>query len=163
MGKDVWTLTPTQITNAAKVHPAWLEHNLPPHVGSDHADSAQSIWVTQVTYIPAICVTKVVIVCFFMQVFPGPKFRLLCYGTIVWCFTFMVSTIITAILSCMPVEKMWTNWRRLAFHHTETTDSGTVVDSSGTIDRWQSGQRLFSYRYQYCKHPSWKTWQQERE
>ncbi|KAL3442247.1 hypothetical protein BJX65DRAFT_299172 [Aspergillus insuetus] len=87
MGKDVWTLTPTQITNAAKY-----------------------TWVTQVTYIPAICLTKVAIVCFFMQVFPGPKFRLLCYGTIVWCFIFMVSTTITAILSCVPVEKMWTNW-----------------------------------------------------
>ncbi|KAJ0417383.1 hypothetical protein BJY00DRAFT_325692 [Aspergillus carlsbadensis] len=87
MGKDVWTLTPTQITNAAKY-----------------------TWVTQVAYIPAICLTKVAIVCFFMQVFPGPKFRLLCYGTITWCFLFMVSTTIAAILACVPVEKMWTNW-----------------------------------------------------
>ncbi|KAL3457329.1 hypothetical protein BJX64DRAFT_293204 [Aspergillus heterothallicus] len=87
MGKDVWTLTPDQITNAAKY-----------------------TWVTQVAYIPAIILTKVAIVCFFMQVFPGPKFRMLCYGTIVWCFLFMISTTITAILACVPVEKMWTNW-----------------------------------------------------
>ncbi|KAL4971890.1 hypothetical protein BDW66DRAFT_163319 [Aspergillus desertorum] len=87
MGKDVWTLTATQITNAAKY-----------------------TWVTQVAYIPAIVLTKVAIICFFMQVFPGPKFRLLCYGTIVWCFLFMISTTITAILACVPVEKMWTNW-----------------------------------------------------
>ncbi|KAL4739336.1 hypothetical protein BDV11DRAFT_205185 [Aspergillus similis] len=87
MGKDVWTLTPSQITNAAKY-----------------------TWVTQVAYIPAIILTKVAILCFFMQVFPGQKFRLLCYGTIVWCFLFMISTTITAILACVPVDKMWTNW-----------------------------------------------------
>ncbi|KAL4760963.1 CFEM domain-containing protein [Aspergillus foveolatus] len=91
MGKDVWTLTPTQITNAAK-------------------ETLQYTWVTQVAYIPAIVLTKVAVLCFFMQVFPSPKFRLLCYGTIVWCFLFMISTTIAAILACVPVEKLWTNW-----------------------------------------------------
>jgi hypothetical protein len=103
MGKDVWTLTPTQITNAAKASSIHTQSDL-------YSNSAQYTWVTQVTYIPAICLTKVAIVCFFMQVFPGPKFRLLCHGTIIWCFMFMVSTTITTILSCVPVEKLWTNW-----------------------------------------------------
>ncbi|OJI98266.1 hypothetical protein ASPVEDRAFT_37710 [Aspergillus versicolor CBS 583.65] len=88
MGRDVWTLTPTQITNTAKY-----------------------TWVTQVWYIPAIILTKVAIVSFFMQIFPGPRFRLLCQGTIIHCFLFMISTFITEILSCIPVEDAWTNWR----------------------------------------------------
>lgn len=46
-----------------------------------------------------------------MQIFPGPRFRLLCQGTIVHCFLFMISTFITEILSCIPVEDAWTNWR----------------------------------------------------
>lgn len=77
---------------------------------SSFLTALQYTWVTQVTYIPAIILTKVAIVCFFMQVFPGPKFRMLCYGTIFWCFLFMISTTIAAILACVPVEKLWTNW-----------------------------------------------------
>ncbi|KAJ5496504.1 hypothetical protein N7463_008491 [Penicillium fimorum] len=88
MGKDVWTLTETQITTTAKY-----------------------IWVTQVWYIPAIILTKVAIVCFFMSIFPGPKFRLLCQGTIVHCFLFMISTFTASILSCIPVEEAWSSWK----------------------------------------------------
>ncbi|KAL4813307.1 hypothetical protein BDW67DRAFT_187867 [Aspergillus spinulosporus] len=73
--------------------------------------STNYTWVNQVADIPAIVLTKVAILCFFMQVFPGPKFRLLYYGTIVWCFLFMISTTITANLDFVPVEKMWTNWK----------------------------------------------------
>ncbi|KAL4875022.1 hypothetical protein BJY04DRAFT_224411 [Aspergillus karnatakaensis] len=85
MGKDIWTLTPKQITNTYT-------------------------WVTQVFYIPAIILTKVAILCFFMQVFPNSQFRLLCQGTIVFCFLFMISTTIAAILACVPVELAWSNW-----------------------------------------------------
>ncbi|KAI2730083.1 hypothetical protein CBS147332_1935 [Penicillium roqueforti] len=88
MGKDVWTLTEKQITNTAKY-----------------------TWVTQVSYIPAIILTKVTIVCFFLHIFPGPRFRLLCQGTIVHCFLFMILTFITEILTCIPVEEAWSGWK----------------------------------------------------
>lgn len=88
MGKDVWTLTEKQITNTAKY-----------------------TWVTQIWYIPAIILTKVAIVCFFMHIFPSPRFRLLCQGTIVYCFLFMISTFITEILACIPVEEAWSSWK----------------------------------------------------
>ncbi|KAL5337894.1 hypothetical protein BJX70DRAFT_408962 [Aspergillus crustosus] len=86
MGKDIWTLTPTQITNTVKY-----------------------IWWTQVFYIPAIILTKVAILCFFMQVFPNATFRKLCQGTIVFCFLFMTSITIAAILACVPAINIATD------------------------------------------------------
>ncbi|KAJ5870824.1 hypothetical protein N7455_005765 [Penicillium solitum] len=68
-------------------------------------------WVTQVWYIPAIILTKVAIVCFFKHIFPGPRFRLLCQGTIIHCFLFMMSTFIIEILACIPVEEAWSRWK----------------------------------------------------
>ncbi|OIW34620.1 hypothetical protein CONLIGDRAFT_675588 [Coniochaeta ligniaria NRRL 30616] len=87
MGKDIWTLTPTQITNVVKY-----------------------TWVTQVFYIPAIILTKMAIILFFMRVFPGRGFRLLCLVTLVHCGLFMVSTTIAEILSCVPVAHAWSKW-----------------------------------------------------
>ncbi|KAL4805606.1 hypothetical protein BDV18DRAFT_152846 [Aspergillus unguis] len=87
MGKDVWTLTPTQITNAVKY-----------------------TWVTQVFYIPAIILTKVAIICFFMQIFPSFRFRVVAQATIAHCFLFMISTTIAAILACIPVPYAWSSW-----------------------------------------------------
>ncbi|KAL4778357.1 hypothetical protein BJX76DRAFT_362799 [Aspergillus varians] len=89
MGKDVWTLTPAQITNSVKY-----------------------TWVTQVFYIPAIVLTKVAILFFFMQIFPDRQFRVLCQVTMVHCFLFMVSTTVAAILSCVPVHAAWTQWTK---------------------------------------------------
>ena len=70
----------------------------------------QYTWVTQVFYIPAIILTKIAIVLFFMRVFPGREFRWLCLGTVAHCAMFMVSTTIAAILACIPVQYAWTSW-----------------------------------------------------
>lgn len=67
-------------------------------------------WITQVTYIPAIILTKVAILLLFIRVFPDRTFRHICIGTIVYCFLFMISTTIAAILACIPVEDAWRNW-----------------------------------------------------
>ncbi|KAL2015205.1 hypothetical protein VTK56DRAFT_6070 [Thermocarpiscus australiensis] len=87
MGKDIWTLTPEEITNVVKY-----------------------TWVTQVSYIPAIILTKIAVLCFFMHVFPARAFQLVCWGTITHCVLFMVSTTIAAILACVPVEAAWSAW-----------------------------------------------------
>ena len=67
-------------------------------------------WIVQVSYIPAIILTKVAIILFFTRVFPGPVFRKICIGTIIYCVLFMVSTTIAAILACIPVEAAWSAW-----------------------------------------------------
>ncbi|KAL2753850.1 hypothetical protein ACRALDRAFT_2109384, partial [Sodiomyces alcalophilus JCM 7366] len=87
MGKDIWTLTPEQITNVVKY-----------------------TWVTQVSYVPAINLTKMAILFFFLRVFPSRKFQMICLGSIIHCLLFMLSTFITAILACIPVEDAWTAW-----------------------------------------------------
>ncbi|CAI7600125.1 unnamed protein product [Penicillium discolor] len=68
-------------------------------------------WVTQVWYIPAIILTKVAIVCFFMHIFPGPRLRLLFRETVIHCFLFMISTFIIEILAYIPVEEAWSRWK----------------------------------------------------
>ncbi|KAH8173187.1 CFEM domain-containing protein [Sarocladium implicatum] len=88
MGRDIWTLTETQITNVVK----WT-------------------WVTQITYIPAINLTKVAILLFFINVFPVQKFQWVCWGTVVHCVLFMISTFIASILACIPVEYAWVSWK----------------------------------------------------
>ncbi|AEO69783.1 uncharacterized protein THITE_2120508 [Thermothielavioides terrestris NRRL 8126] len=87
MGRDIWTLSPDEITNIVMY-----------------------TWITQVSYIPAIILTKITIVCFFMHVFPARGFHLICYGTLVHCTLFMVSTTIAAILACIPVQYAWSAW-----------------------------------------------------
>jgi hypothetical protein len=105
MGKDIWTLSPTQITNVVKVRSAFLAYYQ--HYPDENT---QYTWVTQVFYIPAIILTKMAIVLFYLKVFPGTGFRQLCLGTLVWCMLFMVSTMITEILSCIPVPFAWSRW-----------------------------------------------------
>ncbi|KAI8713826.1 CFEM domain-containing protein [Fusarium sp. LHS14.1] len=68
-------------------------------------------WVTQVFYIPAICLTKIAIISIFIRVFPERIFQVVCWGTIAHCALFMVTTTITAILACVPVAAAWTNWK----------------------------------------------------
>ncbi|KAH6640613.1 hypothetical protein F5144DRAFT_590053 [Chaetomium tenue] len=87
MGKNIWTLPPDEITEVVKY-----------------------TWVTQVSYIPAIILTKVTVLCFFLRVFPSPGFQMACWGTIVHCVLFMVSTTIAAIFACVPVESAWVAW-----------------------------------------------------
>ncbi|KAL2172386.1 hypothetical protein VTG60DRAFT_6225 [Thermothelomyces hinnuleus] len=87
MGRDIWTLTPEEITKVVKY-----------------------TWITQVSYIPAIILTKITVVCFFMHVFPSRRFHMFCWGTIIHCVLFMVSTMIAAILACIPVEYAWSAW-----------------------------------------------------
>lgn len=62
------------------------------------------------SYIPAIILTKIAVLGFFMHVFPGRGFQLVCLGTVIYCVMFMVSTTIAAILACIPVKAAWTAW-----------------------------------------------------
>ena len=78
--------------------------------GNSSLIPSQYTWVTQVFYIPAIVLTKMAIVLFYLRVFPGTGFRQLCLGTLVYCGLFMVSTTITEILSCVPVPYAWSRW-----------------------------------------------------
>ncbi|OQE73526.1 hypothetical protein PENNAL_c0086G02726 [Penicillium nalgiovense] len=46
-----------------------------------------------------------------MHIFSDPRIRLLCQGTIVHCFLFMISTFITEILAYILVEEAWSTWK----------------------------------------------------
>ncbi|KAK4233341.1 hypothetical protein C8A03DRAFT_48087 [Achaetomium macrosporum] len=67
-------------------------------------------WVTQVSYIAAIILTKMTILCFFMHVFLSRVFRFVCIGTLVHCVLFIVTTTIAAVLACIPVQYAWSAW-----------------------------------------------------
>lgn len=67
-------------------------------------------WITQLSYIPAIVLTKVAILLFFIRIFPSSVFQKVCIGTIIYGVLFMVSTFIALIFSCVPVQATWSYW-----------------------------------------------------
>ncbi|KAI0161225.1 hypothetical protein GGR57DRAFT_351303 [Xylariaceae sp. FL1272] len=88
MGKDIWTLTPDQITSVLK-----------------------STWVVQVSYIPAIILTKICIICFYLRIFAAvEKFMIICYITIAYCVCFLIATFLAQIFGCSPISQAWTGW-----------------------------------------------------
>lgn len=61
--EDTWTLKPEAITNVVKVR-ALKYHRHPSRI--DLCDMPKYTWITQITYIPAIVLTKVAILLFFI-------------------------------------------------------------------------------------------------
>lgn len=70
----------------------------------------QWTWISQVAYLPAIAMTKVAILQWFLTLFPNATFRKVVLGTIVHCILFMVSSFIATLLACVPMSYIWTNW-----------------------------------------------------
>jgi hypothetical protein len=79
-------------------------------IGSCSPYHTQYTWITQVSYVPPLVLTKIAVLGFFIQVFPARGFRLVCWGTIVYCVLLMVATTMASILTCIPVEAAWTAW-----------------------------------------------------
>jgi hypothetical protein len=87
LGKDIWTLTPTMITNVVRYFyiMAWL-------------------YFTQATLV------KLSIVCFYMRIFPSKEVQRVLWSTFIgislWGFAF----VITAVFQCWPINYFWKKW-----------------------------------------------------
>ncbi|KAK8042983.1 hypothetical protein PG994_013466 [Apiospora phragmitis] len=80
------------------------------HMADLCAVLALYIWITEITYVPAIGFTKICLLCFFLRVFPSRRFRHACFGTIAFVVAFSIATFITTIFSCAPVDFVYLGW-----------------------------------------------------
>ncbi|KAI1498181.1 hypothetical protein F5X99DRAFT_339973 [Biscogniauxia marginata] len=88
LGRDIWTLTPDQIT-----------------------DFARGFWIITLLYFSEVFVLKLALLFFYLRIFPKPIIRRLLWGTVVFNIIFGLAFILTATFQCWPISYNWTNWR----------------------------------------------------
>ncbi|KAK8033675.1 hypothetical protein PG991_003073, partial [Apiospora marii] len=67
-------------------------------------------WISEFTYVPAIGLTKICILFFYLRVFPSRGFRYACFGTIAFVVAFSLATFTVTIFSCSPVDFVYKGW-----------------------------------------------------
>ncbi|KAK7955862.1 uncharacterized protein PG986_005084 [Apiospora aurea] len=74
----------------------------------------QWTWISEFTYVPAIGLTKICLLLFFLRVFPARRFRHACHGTVAFVVAFVVAfsiaTFTVTIFSCAPVRYFYVGW-----------------------------------------------------
>jgi hypothetical protein len=87
LGKDIWTLKPTQVTNFIR-----------------------AFYVMEVLYFAIVSVLKLSLLFFYHRIFPGTNVRRIIWATIAFDVMFGATFVIVAIFQCQPVSHYWTYW-----------------------------------------------------
>lgn len=87
LGRDIWTVTPKQIT------------------GFIHA-----FYGMEVLYFAQVALLKLSLLFFYLRIFPGPAIRRLIWGTVILDVCFGVVFVFAALFQCRPVSYYWKNW-----------------------------------------------------
>jgi hypothetical protein len=87
VGRDIWTLTPTNITN-------FLYH----------------FWWMAILYFALVSLVKLCLLLFYLRIFPGTGVRRLLWGTLIFDVMFGVCYVFLAIFQCTPISHYWENW-----------------------------------------------------
>jgi hypothetical protein len=87
LGKDIWTLSPTQITH-------FLYY----------------FWVLAWIYFLEVVLTKLSIQFFFLRVFPSQLAQRLLWGTVIFTALWGIAFVTTCWGQCRPISYVWTNW-----------------------------------------------------
>jgi hypothetical protein len=87
LGKDIWTLTPKEITDFIHV-----------------------FYAMEILYFLQVALLKLSLLFFYLRIFPGPNIKRLIWGTAVFdiCFGFLF--FLLAIFQCRPISFYWKNW-----------------------------------------------------
>ncbi|KAF9872518.1 CFEM domain-containing protein [Colletotrichum karsti] len=88
-GRDMWKLTPNQITNYF-----------------------MSVYIGQVLYTFTICLVKASILFMYLRIFPGETFRAVLWGTQAFNAAVGISVTIVGVFQCHPIHLAWTVWRQ---------------------------------------------------
>ncbi|ETS84582.1 hypothetical protein PFICI_02607 [Pestalotiopsis fici W106-1] len=88
LGKDIWTLTPDEITSFAR-----------------------GFFIITLLYFSEVFVLKLSMLFFYLRIFPSRSVRRVVLGAVAFDILFGVAFIITALLQCRPISYNWTNWR----------------------------------------------------
>lgn len=89
LGKDIWTLTPAEITEFAK-----------------------AFWIITLLYFSEVFILKLSLLFFYLRIFPNQGIRRLLYMTIAFDVMFGLSFVFAAAFQCIPVSDNWEGWRK---------------------------------------------------
>lgn len=87
MGRDVWTLTFTQITDFGKF-----------------------FFIMEVLYFFQVASLKFALLFFYMRVFPAQQVQRLLWATVAINLIFALVSVVVALLQCTPMSFYWTRW-----------------------------------------------------
>lgn len=115
LGRDVWTLTPHQITSFVY----WFYH-------------------MEYLYFLNLVLLKMSLLFFYLRIFPNKKVRLLLWATIGYNAIWGIGFILIAIFQCQPIDYYWTSWDG---EHTGTCLNANAIAwanaiSSIVLDIW---------------------------
>ncbi|KAF7555206.1 hypothetical protein G7Z17_g2393 [Cylindrodendrum hubeiense] len=132
IGRDVWTLTPTNIT----------QYTL-------------NFYIMGILYFAQITLMKLSLLFFYLRIFPGQLIRQLLWGTIIFNSLFGISYVFVAIFHCHPINYFWNKWD--GEHEGHCTDLNAISVSNATIsialDLWMLVLPISQLRY---LNLSWK-------
>jgi hypothetical protein len=87
LGKDIWTVTPKQITNFLT-----------------------AFYVSEVLYFAQVALLKLSLLFFYLRIFPAPKIKRFIIGTIVFDICFGIAFVLAGLFQCRPISYYWKNW-----------------------------------------------------
>lgn len=118
LGRDVWTVTPKQIT------------------GFIHA-----FYAMEILYFAQVALLKLSLLFFYIRIFPGPKIRRLIWATVIFDVLFGVTFVFLALFQCRPISHYWKSWD--GEHHGTCLNANGLGWSNAAIsivlDAWMLG------------------------
>ncbi|KAH8887875.1 hypothetical protein GQ53DRAFT_725610 [Thozetella sp. PMI_491] len=87
LGRDIWTLTPDQITRLDQFY-----------------------YAIEILYIVELAISKLSIILFYLRIFPDPTVRRVLWGTLVLMIASAVTLVGLIAFQCMPIQYFWLQW-----------------------------------------------------
>lgn len=128
VGRDVWTLTPTDITDFGVV-----------------------LWFATLFYYAEIALLKASMLLFYLRIFPSAGFRRVVWATLVVVGLYGLAFILAQLFQCWPISDNWTKWKlRPSDPRAKCVDTIAIATSNSAIsialDIWMLCLPLVSVR-----------------
>lgn len=108
LGKDIWTLTPVQITNVGKF-----------------------FYVLAALYFLQTALLKLSFVSFYMRIFPSKDTQRVLWITFALTAVWGIAFVITTLVQCWPVSYFWTKWDGM--HKGSCADANAISWSNAAM------------------------------
>ncbi|KAM0466820.1 hypothetical protein ACHAPV_000329 [Trichoderma viride] len=108
LGRDIWTLTPSQITNFGLY-----------------------FWIMEILYFLEVAMLKLSLLLFYIRIFPGKTVRNILWATFAACSAFGLSFALVAVFQCTPVKFYWEKWD--GEHHGTCLNINSIAWSNAAI------------------------------
>lgn len=108
IGRDIWTLTPDQITNFSRL-----------------------FYFQGITYNAEVSLTKFALLFFYIRIFPSRNVRCLLWGTVIFNLLCGISFIIVVVFRCRPIHYVWVMWDKE--HEGQCLNINTITWSNAIL------------------------------